>query len=67
MRTFVCFNGHIKKSFPLGSRYLSTEKNLGGEKIKKAILLSLALVGSALSTNVFVGPEYAKELCEAQV
>ena len=34
------------------------------KKIKKAILFSLALVGSALSANVFMGPEYAKELCE---
>jgi putative sterol carrier protein len=32
--------------------------------MKKALLLSLALVGSALSANVFMGPEYAKELCE---
>jgi putative sterol carrier protein len=32
--------------------------------MKKAILLSLALVGSTLSANVFMGPEYAKELCE---
>ena len=32
--------------------------------MKKAILLSLALVGSALSTSVFAGPEYAGELCE---
>jgi putative sterol carrier protein len=32
--------------------------------MKKAILLSLVLVGSALSANVFMGPEYAKELCE---
>lgn len=32
--------------------------------MKKAIFLSLALVGSALSANVFMGPEYAKELCE---
>jgi hypothetical protein len=45
-------------------RYLSTEKTLGGEKMKRAILLSLALVGSALPANVFMGPEYAKELCE---
>ena len=48
----------------MGLRYLSTEKTLGGEKTKKAILLSLALVGSAMSANVFMGPEYAKELCE---
>jgi hypothetical protein len=48
----------------LGLRYSSTEKPLGGEKMKKALLLSLALVGSALSANVFMGPEYAKELCE---
>ena len=34
------------------------------KKIKKAILFSLALVGIALSANVFMGPEYAKELCE---
>jgi putative sterol carrier protein len=32
--------------------------------MKKALLLSLALVGSALSANVFMCPEYAKELCE---
>jgi putative sterol carrier protein len=32
--------------------------------MKKALLLSLALVGSAMSANVFMGPEYAKELCE---
>jgi putative sterol carrier protein len=32
--------------------------------MKEAILLSLALVGSAMSANVFMGPEYAKELCE---
>ena len=32
--------------------------------MKKALLLSLALVGSALSTIVFMGPEYARELCE---
>jgi len=32
--------------------------------MKKAILLSLALVGGALSANVFMGPEYAKELCK---
>ena len=32
--------------------------------MKRALLLSLALVGSALSANVFMGPEYAKELCE---
>jgi len=40
----------------LGLRYLSTEKTLGGEKMKKAILLSLALVGIALSANVFMSP-----------
>jgi putative sterol carrier protein len=32
--------------------------------MRKALLVSLALVGSAMSTNVFMGPEYAKELCE---
>ncbi len=31
--------------------------------MKKALLLSLALVGSAMSANVFMGPEYARELC----
>jgi hypothetical protein len=30
--------------------------------MKKALLLYLALVGSVMSANVFIGPEYAREL-----
>jgi len=31
--------------------------------MKKAIFLSLGIVSSGLAANIFMGPEYAKELC----